>query len=893
MKINKLLPFIIVGLILVAIPITTLLVRQQQIFKSRAATTVTLHLTPVTASEPVGQSFDVIVSVDSGNLDISGVDISLSFTPGILQLANFTPSTSYSSVILNGPANNDTGNFRFIEVNNSTSPITGNNIALGTLHFSGKAVGSAQVKFLTTQITASGQSAAIPTANNDTGNYNITNGSTNNNGATVSLILSPATGSEPVNQNFDVNLSLNGGSLDISGADITLHFDPAILTITGITPSSAYGIPVANGPADNNAGTYRYIVANSSVNPITGNINLGTIHLTGKAQGTSTVTFLNTQITASGQTGSVPTANNVPGSYNIGGTASTCSYQSTQVEFRTSTTQAWGSSGSVSQGTPVFIAGFHNSDTTTLPSDVTLSVSDPNFQTVTIPAGNNVSFTPDQAGPYVVRASTSGGSGTNCTGSLTLPVGGVSATPVPTGSVFTVSYKLAETIGGLTAASWKDYNSDPIETTFTFADASPGAKQLCVQFKASDGSVSSARCAQINLITQPTITGCNLDFDSSGNVAFTIFGRGFGADSGSVTMSNGGAVNPASWSDTQVKTQAFSNVPSGHSFPITLITPQGASARGVCSAISQLALVAKLFCPQVTPADISGVQVLLAEGIAGGKVYKQDNASLTKDGVITGLTTKLVEGRNYALAIKLPKSVRRVVSFTAVRDTTDINITPTGTNKLPLGDIFPLDGGDGVINSADKAEMNREWVVNAQGVSTAHGRPADLNGDGAVNSFDWSCMRQDFGAQDDPEPEAGVINISPTPAPTSSSTALTPTPTTTGATPTSTPAPTSSAGSANSCSFPDLTAGQTVSGNSFPLPVTGTKTDSSYYLWFWLIGTKNGDQQGAGSSGNRIDGLLNTTLYNNGPATVECRISTDFSGSNVLFKKDVTVNVQN
>jgi hypothetical protein len=45
--------------------------------------------------------------------------------------------------------------------------------------------------------------------------------------------------------------------------------------------------------------------------------------------------------------------------------------------------------------------------------------------------------------------------------------------------------------------------------------------------------------------------------------------------------------------------------------------------------------------------------------------------------------------------------------------------------------------GDGIVNSLDWSIMNGQW-------GTA-GPQADLNGDGIVNSLDWSIMNSEWG----------------------------------------------------------------------------------------------------------------------------------------------------
>ncbi len=96
----------------------------------------------------------------------------------------------------------------------------------------------------------------------------------------------------------------------------------------------------------------------------------------------------------------------------------------------------------------------------------------------------------------------------------------------------------------------------------------------------------------------------------------------------------------------------------------------------------------------------------------------------------------------------------------------------------------------------------------------------------------------------------------------------------------------------NTCSM-NLVNNQTVSGGSVQTAITGTKTNSSYYLSFWAIGSKVGDIQLASTQANVLNpGWSSINLFNNGPAILECRIQSGQSGG-TIFANRVTVNVQN
>ncbi len=321
-----------------------------------------------------------------------------------------------------------------------------------------------------------------------------------------------------------------------------------------------------------------------------------------------------------------------------------------------------------------------------------------------------------------------------------------SSSPQPSSSTtpsrFATDYRLAESITAVTSAPWQPFNTSPTYLNYTFQNTSFGVKQLCTQFKASDGTLSAISCASAELIDPPQITGCNLTL-GTGYVNFELTGKNFGIETG-YGDANLKPFKVISWTDAKVVAR-LDNPPVGDTFTINLIHGSNLmKATGQCSAISQLNITARLFCPQISQADfpaefklknLDNIQVPLVS----------QTVTLNRTGLITGLNTKLEEGKKYRMAIRVPRSVWRSADFVAVKDTTNVELTSREKSQLPLGDIFPLIQADGTINTLDKSELNREWVSSV----SKSGRPGDLNSDGRVNTFDWACMKQDFGARDD------------------------------------------------------------------------------------------------------------------------------------------------
>jgi hypothetical protein len=311
------------------------------------------------------------------------------------------------------------------------------------------------------------------------------------------------------------------------------------------------------------------------------------------------------------------------------------------------------------------------------------------------------------------------------------------STPPTVAQPTTDFYRFAETPAALATKAFVPY-SEPLITNIEFSDKTPGLKFVYAEFKDSNGKVGgcganlSQYCvAQIELLkTDPIITGCG--YDSSGN--FTIKGNNFGA-SGKL-QSNSGSLTASSWSETIIN--ATGTVPTTNS-TIQLTRADGLVATGICTSSSgtDLAIIgvgAKLFCPQVAPHEVTGAKLT----IDGAGNRTDETVSIDSTGLIKGSQRKLDVGKQYKVGIKVPRGVRQVASITAFAGTTNINFT------LALGDIFPIQTGDGAINSVDKSELNKEWAV-----SVAQSQAGDFNTDLRVNSVDWACMVHDFGKVDE------------------------------------------------------------------------------------------------------------------------------------------------
>lgn len=324
-------------------------------------------------------------------------------------------------------------------------------------------------------------------------------------------------------------------------------------------------------------------------------------------------------------------------------------------------------------------------------------------------------------------------------------------------SVTTVAYRIAESPADFSDTGkygWKDYTSTPVKDTYEFNDKTPGLKNLWVEFKGSDGKPFGRKNYQIKLLSDdPTITSCSLTFDANNATVLNLTGTNFGTVKSTV-KSGDNTLSIKDWKDKSIKA-VYSNAPEGEKLPVTVTNDNGQTVEGQCSAITQLSLGAKVFCRTASAQDTDNVDLTLTGDFPGGTKTKQ-KVKIDKDGNIAGLSQRMEEGQKYKLTLKAPKSVRKAVSFTASAGSVNIP-----NFVLPIGDIMPVPGGDGVINALDKGELNRQWII----AQDATGRSGDFNGDGRVNSIDWACMIYDFGASDDSEPTAPLATPVPSASP--------------------------------------------------------------------------------------------------------------------------------
>jgi len=156
----------------IAIPLTISEIQKQQEIRSRAAGgAVSFIFSPQTLTASVAGSFNVELSLNATDNNITGVDIIINFDPKVLEMVSFTPSSALSTTNFN-TIDNTGGSLHYSAVSPGQVSNTGT-FSLGIINFKGKATGTSSVSLGTAVVTAQGITTALPIDNTTTGTYTI------------------------------------------------------------------------------------------------------------------------------------------------------------------------------------------------------------------------------------------------------------------------------------------------------------------------------------------------------------------------------------------------------------------------------------------------------------------------------------------------------------------------------------------------------------------------------------------------------------------------------------------------------------------------------------------------------------------------------------------------
>lgn len=370
--------------------------------------------------------------------------------------------------------------------------------------------------------------------------------------------------------------------------------------------------------------------------------------------------------------------------------------------------------------------------------------------------------------------------------------------PVEEESDFT--YKIAETEAGLANAQAKPFDgtAESFNATHVLENVEPGTKQLWVEFKNNlTGQVVKDFINIEMLSEEPELFGVNCSTSlASSDLVVDINGKNFGNNTGQASiLVNGKPVSKNTWEKGYLKGIVQNPDPGaqdGAQYEVEVVMANGKKLPKVQCTVgrSMISLGTKLFCRTDGIYTVKGAKVMLIDE-EGNKV--EETVDIGYNGMLTGLKSTLFDGKNYVISVKGSKLIRKNITFKAQRGTTVIMNEKGEVVVLPVGDIAPRPDGDGVINTLDRSFLIAQW---RNAVAATQPLTGDFNMDNRVNSFDWACMRREWGQRDDEIPDRAPrslsddynnVGLSPAPSPTpspASTPATSPTPT-----PASSPAP--------------------------------------------------------------------------------------------------------
>lgn len=323
------------------------------------------------------------------------------------------------------------------------------------------------------------------------------------------------------------------------------------------------------------------------------------------------------------------------------------------------------------------------------------------------------------------------------------------------------------------SAAYAPYTQTPSLKTFTLANETPGPKQIWVEFKNNISNQTVKDHIAVNMIKEPSVqkADCSLDIRKQ-DLKVTISGEDFGDSRGSI-KSGQTELDILDWKNDRVSALLKKpNIPSdsGKTFQFTLKRSDSFIFRDpiICRVdTSMIALGARIFCREQGKFDVANVKVILTDQ---NNNRVEEKVTISKDGTISGLKTKLQEDKPYALSIEAPFSLRTNGYFKAGTGTTFVTKEDGSPFILPVGDIGPVILQDGKINTIDRSELVRQWTVLSKGTLT---RSGDFNKDTKVNSIDWACMLYDFNKEHESLPDLVIASPSPSsPVATSSASLL-------------------------------------------------------------------------------------------------------------------------
>ncbi len=184
---KKITAVIVLFLILVLIPLTVYLVRKRQELRSRAAPATVLSVSPAVVTKKVDDTFQINVQISTGDNQIVGTDLSLSFNSLVLEATTITPGGFLDNPQeLKKTIDNQTGKIIYSLASFNSKKGTG---TLASINFKAKDKGTSSLVFNSgTSVAGIGETEAL---------QNTLSGSITITGSETSSTPSPTPSSSP------------------------------------------------------------------------------------------------------------------------------------------------------------------------------------------------------------------------------------------------------------------------------------------------------------------------------------------------------------------------------------------------------------------------------------------------------------------------------------------------------------------------------------------------------------------------------------------------------------------------------------------------------------------------------------------------------------------------
>ncbi|MEK7617166.1 MAG: hypothetical protein AAB414_03860 [Patescibacteria group bacterium] len=257
-----------------------------------------------------------------------------------------------------------------------------------------------------------------------------------------------------------------------------------------------------------------------------------------------------------------------------------------------------------------------------------------------------------------------------------------------------------------------------------------------------------------------TGSACDINLDLQDNsLLFKVNGKNFGEkESGSSLKANDTSLEIKSWKDDKVIARMANptDTSSGRTFQVKLTRPDGATVTQDCEVnTTKITLGAKWICQAPTALDLPDVDLSVFEmvgigtsatvGVGTSTPQSFTVGSKTREkvkvekGVLKNIKAVLKEDEDYIICIDAPRSVRSCSGV--FRGSSGNNI------------IQNFNVAFGNLNDDECIGLFDVSVLKQQFGKLTPTKNCDFNNDGLCNVFEFSCVRKNYNKCDQEEPQ--------------------------------------------------------------------------------------------------------------------------------------------